>query len=306
MATPQPFKDYIVRYRRGERIYSTGDPGSEMYIVQSGTVSIFTESDGRRIVLATMEKGDFFGEMALIESSPHSTCAEAEADCELIEINSTLFDKMIKGNIEIAVRMLRKLSIRLRDATRQLEQLAAAAHAQAAAAAPAPQTAAVARPAPLPAEAPIAPPAASAPAPLHAPAPEAPEPTQVPPGPAPRGAVASAGAARPASCHAVLTSEDGQELFHLVSPRVAIGRFDPVTGLKPEVDLSELDLNRSVSRHHARLTLVDGAYAVTEEVGALNGTFINGKKLVSGKPAPLRDGDLLNLGMVKLIFREVR
>jgi hypothetical protein len=311
MATPQPFKDYIVRYRRGERIYSTGDPGTEMYIVQSGAVSIFTEADGRRIVLATMEKGDFFGEMALIESAPHSSCAEAESDCELIEINSTLFDKMIKGNIEIAVRMLRKLSIRLRDATRRLQQLEAAAAVPPAVA---PSASGIHRPVSDPTRAMPAPPASAktsvpeAPSPVAAPAAAgAPEPvTQVPRGAPPRATAPAAGPARPANCHAVLTSEDGQELFHLLSSRVAIGRFDPVTGLKPEVDLSELDLNRSVSRHHARLTCVDGAYSVTEEVGALNGTFVNGKKLVSGKPAPLRDGDLLNLGMVKLIFREVR
>ena len=111
--------------------------------------------------------------------------------------------------------------------------------------------------------------------------------------------------ARPKGCHAVLSGEDGRELFHIVSNRAAIGRFDPVTGLKPEVDLSTLDLNRSVSRHHARLTAEDGVYNITEEVGALNGTFINGKKLVSGKPARIKSGDTLNLGMVKLLFQEV-
>ncbi|HKY32023.1 MAG TPA: FHA domain-containing protein, partial [Candidatus Polarisedimenticolia bacterium] len=113
-------------------------------------------------------------------------------------------------------------------------------------------------------------------------------------------------ARRPRNCHAVLVNDDGEELFHLVSSRAAIGRFDPVTGLKPEVDLSALDLNRSVSRHHARLTLEGGVYSVTEEVGALNGTFVNGKKLVSGKPARIKHGDVLNLGMVKLTFKEIR
>ncbi|MGH9867715.1 MAG: cyclic nucleotide-binding domain-containing protein [Candidatus Polarisedimenticolia bacterium] len=286
MATPQPFKDYIVRYRRGERIYSTGDPGTEMYIVQTGSVSVFSEVEGRRIGLATMEKGDFFGEMALIESAPHSSCAEAAADCELIEINSTLFDKMIKGNIEIAVRMLRKLSIRMRDANRRLEEMAALAGRPAPAAAAPTVT--------------IVPPARQSAAPPAGPGPSASGIRPAPPAPA-----APRSGARPRNCHAVFLSEAGEELFQLVTTRVAIGRFDPVTGLKPEVDLSELDLNRSVSRHHARLTLDAGVYAVTEEVGALNGTFINGKKLVSGKPEPLNDGDVLNLGMVKLVFRQL-
>jgi len=301
MATPQPFKDYIVRYRKGDRIYATGDAGTEMYIVQSGAVEIFKESGGARVSLAVMEKGDFFGEMALIESMPHSTNATAVEDCELIEINSTLFDKMIKGNIEIAVRMLRKLSIRLRDASRRLEEMGAAGarpRAQVAAVAGAgapPQTAvpsaaasgAVARETAVPeAAVPAAAPATeelSESAALRA----------LPPG------------SRPGGCHAVLLSEDGKEMFHIISTKAAIGRFDPVTGLKPEVDLSSLDLNRSVSRHHARLTLEGGVYNVTEEMGALNGTFINGKRLVSGKSSRLRSGDVLSLGMVKLLFQEI-
>jgi pSer/pThr/pTyr-binding forkhead associated (FHA) protein len=118
-------------------------------------------------------------------------------------------------------------------------------------------------------------------------------------------AAPAAGGPRPSGCHAILMSDDGKELFHIVSTRAAIGRFDPVTGLKPEVDLSSLDLNRSVSRHHARLTLDGGVYNVTEEVGALNGTSINGKKLLSGKTARIRSGDVLSLGMVKLIFQEI-
>jgi len=288
MSTPQAFKDFLVRFRKGERVYSTGDPGTEMYIVQSGAVEIFTENGGSRHSLAVMEKGDFFGEMALIESTPHSSCAEAVEDCELIEINSTLFDKMIKGNIEIAVRMLRKLSIRLRDATERLDKLSQGGRAASATVAPEP-SASSARPTVTSAavHAPAGPPGRS----------EAPATA--------RSAPALEETARPDNCHAVLTSEDGRELFHLVGVRSSIGRFDPVTGLKPEVDLSPIDLNRSVSRHHARLTLEGGVHMVTEEVGALNGTYVNGKKLVSGKPCPIKDGDVLNLGMVKLVFREV-
>jgi CRP-like cAMP-binding protein len=285
MATSQPFKDYIVRFRKGDRIYSAGDPGTEMYIVQSGAVEIFRDTGDSRVSLAVMEKGDFFGEMALMESEPHSSSAAAVEDCELIEINSTLFDKMIKGNIEIAVRMLRKLSIRLRDATHRLEEVSVAG---------APQP--LQTPQTVPGFAPPAPVLSPVASPVEPPEPES-ESAPVP--------VRTSQHPRPVGCHAVLLSEDGMELFHIVSIRAAIGRFDPVTGLKPEVDLSALDLNRSVSRHHARLTLEGGVYNVTEEVGALNGTFVNGKRLVSGKSSRIKHGDVLSLGMVKLIFHEI-
>jgi len=290
MATSQVFKDYIVRLNRGETVYSEGDPGTEMYIVQSGSVEIIKETGDAKVSLAVMEKGDFFGEMALIESEPHSSSAVAREDCELIEINSTLFDKMIRGNIEIAVRMLRKLSLRLRDATRRLEELAVSSAGPAPVSPPgsasSPSTATDAEPSTIS---------------LGTSGPPAGTGSEPPP---PAGAVPERD--RPANCHAVFLSEEGEELFQLVGPKAVIGRFDPVTGLKPEVDLSSVDLNRSVSRHHARLLREGDAYTLTEEVGALNGTFVNGKQLVSGKPSPIRDGDVVNLGMVKLVFREVK
>ena len=106
-------------------MFKEGDQGTEMYIIQSGTVEIFNDTPRGRVTLAVMEKGDFFGEMALLDGAPHMAAAEATEDVELIEINSTLFDRMIKANAEIAVRMLRKLSIRLRESNHKHEELLA-------------------------------------------------------------------------------------------------------------------------------------------------------------------------------------
>src|SRR5512137_2684299 len=105
MATDS-FKHLTTRRKKGEIIYRDGDLGSEMYVVQSGAVRIYRELQGIKQELAIMEKGDFFGEIAVLEGLPRSASAEALDDVELIEINSTTFDKMIRSNIEIAVRML--------------------------------------------------------------------------------------------------------------------------------------------------------------------------------------------------------
>jgi len=70
-----------------------------------------------------MEKGDFFGEMSLLESLPRTATAVMLEDGELIIINATIFDQMIRHNIEIAVRMLRKFSTRLRETMAKLESL---------------------------------------------------------------------------------------------------------------------------------------------------------------------------------------
>jgi len=296
-----PFKDYIVKLRSGDLVFKEGDPGTEMYIIQSGAVEIFNEGPRGRVSLAVMEKGDFFGEMALLDGEPHLASAQALEDVELIEINSTLFDRMIKANAEIAVRMLRKLSIRLREANSKHERMMASAPAAKAAQGPAPEEPVTRTPAPAP-ELREAPPPGAVHTRDGAEAHAQPQPAKPPA--APTHAVGPAPIAE--GSHVVLLSEDGRDNYPIRSPKAVIGRFDPVTGLKPEVDLSSADINRSISRQHARLSLEGGIYYLCEEPGALNGTFINGRKLITGKPTKLKDGDLVTLGMVKLVFREAR
>jgi hypothetical protein len=190
---------------------------------------------------------------------------------------------MIKANAEIAVRMLRKLSIRLREANRNLGKASPVAPATDAS--------------PMP---PQRPRAAEAAIPAEAAR------TKVEPAPAPQSQPLDLPPIDLQGCHAIFLSEEGGEKFPISSDKSVMGRFDPVTGLKPEVDLSNADINRSVSRQHARLTQEAGVYYLCEEPGALNGTFINGRKLITGKPTRVRDGDAVTLGMVKMTFRESR
>jgi len=247
-----PFQNFLVRFSVGERIFNEGDRGMTMYIVQSGRVRLFRDIDGETRVQGEMEKGDFFGEMSILEGLPRNTSAEAIDETELIEINSTTFDKMIKGNIEIAIRLLRKLSIKLRAAEQKIEELMVAGPV-----------------APVPSVAPVA-----------------------------RSAQPSRGITEGLR----LVAPDDGVAYALNEPETLIGRYDPVTELKPDVDLTDLDLKRSVSRRHARIVKNGSGFSVVEEVGALNGTFVNGTKLETGKAHPLRDGDELALGMVKLFF----
>ena len=247
-----PFQNFVVKYGANERVFAEGDLGTTMYIVQSGKVRLFRNVDGQKRVHGVMDKGDFFGEMSILEGLPRTVSAEAVDDAELIEINSMTFDKMIKGNIEIAIRMLRKLSIRLRETERRLEGLQIDGRAGQ------PSRAAVA--------------------------------------PKPRQATAADGGAR-------LEVEGDGSLFPIAGDDTLIGRFDPVTEQMPDVDLTPVDLKRSVSRRHARLVRTGDGFALTEEVGALNGTFVNGTKLDTGRPHPVKNGDQVGIGMVKLVFK---
>src|SRR2546426_3156700 len=82
-----PFKEFTVKRKKGEMIYVEGDLGSEMYVVQSGAVRIYRTLGGVKQELAIMEKGDFFGEIAVLEGLPRTASAEALDTSEIIEIN---------------------------------------------------------------------------------------------------------------------------------------------------------------------------------------------------------------------------
>src|SRR5262245_33256233 len=206
---PDPFKSLTIRRKGGDLLYQEGDLGSEMYVVQSGAVLLFRMRDGMKQELAVMEKGDFFGELAVLEGLPRTSGAEALGDVEVIEINSSTFDRMIRANIEIAVRMLRKLSNRLQEANGRLEALTQTGRTiQPEASGPGGD---LARPAPS-----VAPAAAAQAEPPAA-------------GPAP----AAADASIPDGAHGILVLEGGSRVFVLTGDPAVIGRYDPVTGTRP-------------------------------------------------------------------------
>ncbi len=120
-ADKNPFARFLTRFPAGHVLFREGDSGEDMFIIQAGRVSIKKRVRDAEAVLAVMEKGDFFGEMAVLERLPRSATAEVLEPSDIIVISSEIFGDMIKTNPEIAVRMLRKYSIRLRDTNKQLE-----------------------------------------------------------------------------------------------------------------------------------------------------------------------------------------
>src|SRR5262252_2690794 len=125
MSEKNPFAKFLTHFTNGHILFKEGEEGDDMYIIQSGKVAIKKKVKEGDTTLAVLEKGDFFGEMSILERLPRSATAEVIEDGDLIVISGETFGDMIKANPEIAVRMLRKQSIRLRETNRQLEQLMA-------------------------------------------------------------------------------------------------------------------------------------------------------------------------------------
>ena len=83
-----------------------------------------------------------------------------------------------------------------------------------------------------------------------------------------------------------------------------VGRFDPNTGIHPDIDLTEEDPQLSVSRRHARILCEHGRFFIVEEHGVANGTYIKGDRLPAGDARELQHGDRVGFGMVVLFFEK--
>jgi CRP/FNR family transcriptional regulator, cyclic AMP receptor protein len=94
-----------------------------MYVVQQGKVSISKRVGEVEKVLTTLGQGEFFGEMSILNNAPRSATATCAEDSKLLVIDPKTFEAMIRGNAEIALRMIKKLAGRLQEADNQIENL---------------------------------------------------------------------------------------------------------------------------------------------------------------------------------------
>ena len=248
---PAPSK-HLAEFKDGEYVFREGDLGTEMYIIHEGKVEILSGSGSNEQLLSVLEKGDFFGEMSILEDLPRAASARALTNVKLLKINGSTVDHMLRGNPEVAVRMMRKLARRLRETDELLRSSTGNREA----------VAHVSREMPkMNAQAPVD------------------------------------GAER------LIHAMSGMEFPLSTSSETTIGRKDAVTGIYPDVDLSPIDQQRSISRRHAKIYRRGSKFFVGEEIGTMNSTFINGNRLETGVPAEVRPGDELRFGVVVLKFQ---
>ncbi|MBE9537271.1 MAG: Crp/Fnr family transcriptional regulator [Proteobacteria bacterium] len=107
----------------GTVLFKDGDTGKQMFVIQKGKIKISKQIDGKEKVLALLPAGEFFGEMAILNNEPRMATATVEEDCLLLVIDTKTFESMIRGNTEIALRMIKKLAQRLKEAGEQIENM---------------------------------------------------------------------------------------------------------------------------------------------------------------------------------------
>jgi CRP/FNR family cyclic AMP-dependent transcriptional regulator len=113
------------RYKRGENIVDQGQKSDALFILLTGRARVLsTNSRGREVILATLQVGDYIGEMSLIDGQPHSATVRADAQTDALVLGRAEFSRCLPDSGSMAYSLLRGLVQRLREADRKIESLA--------------------------------------------------------------------------------------------------------------------------------------------------------------------------------------
>ena len=120
-----PYIGKVTRtFQNLEVIFEAGNYGDEMYIVHSGKVKLVKQSTAGEIVIATIQPGEFFGEMALVDNAPRSVSAVAGADqTRLLALDRDKFLFLVSHQPAFALTIMHVLCQRIREMNQRLSEI---------------------------------------------------------------------------------------------------------------------------------------------------------------------------------------
>lgn len=102
-----------MQFHEGDAVFREGEPGDTMYVVVTGQVRIVKKGTKEPIVLATLQEGAFFGEMAIVGHTERTATALAATDTTVIPIHASELEVLLKQRPELGAKMMRTLVRRL-------------------------------------------------------------------------------------------------------------------------------------------------------------------------------------------------
>ena len=109
----------------GRVFYGPDEAGEVLFLLKKGRVQLYRLSpEGKKLVVAVLEKGAIFGEMSLVGQGMHNTFAEAVDECTLCVMSRMDVERIVEEKPQVALRFLESMAIRLRETEAKLEDLA--------------------------------------------------------------------------------------------------------------------------------------------------------------------------------------
>ena len=112
-------------FRDGERLFEQGDEGDAAYVVISGAVEVIVRTDDGERGVATLGRGEIFGELAVLCDRPRTTAIAAKGGLVVFKLERAVILNMLREFPDVALQMIRILGRRLELTTQRLARAAA-------------------------------------------------------------------------------------------------------------------------------------------------------------------------------------
>lgn len=113
------------RFKRGDLLVEQGKKSNELFIILTGRARVLmTDRKGREVILASLQSGDYLGEMSMIDNQPHSASVEAEVPTDALVLGRQAFALCLSENSAMAMAVMQGLVRRLRQADEKIGSLA--------------------------------------------------------------------------------------------------------------------------------------------------------------------------------------
>jgi CRP-like cAMP-binding protein len=118
-----PLQKFAKTYAPGTVVFREGDAGDEMYIIQRGKVRVSKDFTGKPHMIAVLEKGEFFGEMAIVSRLARTATVTAIDEVEALAFDRDGLLAMMTRNPRIGLSIIDRLCQRLQAAHRKVQHL---------------------------------------------------------------------------------------------------------------------------------------------------------------------------------------
>lgn len=116
---------YFREYHRGEMVLQQGGTNDWFFVIVKGAAKVCNvDEEGREVILSILEKGDFFGEMGILDENPRSASVMALESSTMLLLSRSDFLAFLKTHFDATMHLIRVLVGRLRIADRKIESLA--------------------------------------------------------------------------------------------------------------------------------------------------------------------------------------
>jgi len=115
----------VVQFAAGQTIFNYGEPGDAIYVISSGEVEVFCKNDtGERIVLEVATRGDFFGELSMLDGGTRSASVVATQETQTLRLDRSDLEKFLQLRPQAAMDLLAAMGRRHRETVERLRHTA--------------------------------------------------------------------------------------------------------------------------------------------------------------------------------------